>query len=164
MPYSIQIWLTAEAIVFTAFFIPLRYALDNSTICHTSLPAECREKLFKSCNTNVPNLEKYLTRWLLVSEAEYIKRDDVKDFIKWSFFGPRCTGEQARQHEEEIEIYTRELEKLIGRNLPSGRMNVKGLWQLLNEAGGSHRSLLWYTVSYFSLLFSPFCVMESMSG
>lgn len=82
MPYSIQIWLTAEAIVFTAFFIPLRYALDNSTICHTSLPAECREKLFKCCNTNVPNLEKYLTRWLLVSEAEYIKRDDVKDFIK----------------------------------------------------------------------------------
>ncbi|KAJ5292126.1 hypothetical protein N7478_001377 [Penicillium angulare] len=145
IPYSIQIWLTAEAIFFTTIFIPLKYALSHSTICHTSLSAECREKLFKSCNENVPNLEKYLSRWLLVAESQYIKRDDVKDFIRWSCFGPICTGEQFQQHEEEIEIYTTEIERRIGRNLPPGRMGVKGLGQLLNEAGGSHRSLLWYT-------------------
>ena len=164
IPYSIQIWLTAEAIFFTTIFIPLKYALNYSTICHTSLSVECREKLFTNCNANVPNLEKYLSRWLLVSETEYIKRDDVKDFIRWSFFGPRCTSEQVQQHEEEIEIYTTEIEKLIGRNLPSGRMDVKGLGQLLNEASGSNRSLLWYTVSYLSLSLSLSLSLFALCG
>lgn len=101
---------------------------------------------------NVPNLEKYLSRWLMVSEAECIQRDNVKDFISWAFFRPGYTREQDQQNEGEIETYTTEIEKLIGRKLSPGKMDVKGLGQLLNEAGGSHRSLLWYTVSYLSLL------------
>lgn len=80
------------------------------------------------------------------------KRDNVKEFIRWSLFGPEYSQEQDQQNEGEIEVYTREIEKLIGGKLSPGRMDVKGLGQLLNEAGGSHRSLLWYTVSYLSLL------------
>jgi hypothetical protein len=89
----------------------------------------------------------------MVSEADCIKRDNVKDFIRWAFFGPVYMRGQDRQNEEEIEAYTAETEKLIGRKLPPGRMNVKGLGQLLNEADSSHRSLLWYTVSYTSSLY-----------
>jgi hypothetical protein len=40
--------------------------------------------LFRNCNTNVPNPEKYLNRWLMVSEGECIKRDNVNDFIRWA--------------------------------------------------------------------------------
>jgi hypothetical protein len=87
----------------------------------------------------------------MVSEGECIKRDNVKDFIRWAFFGPGYTREQGQQNEEEIETYTTEIEKMIGRKLSPGRMDVKSLGQLLNEAGGSHRSLLWYAVSYLSL-------------
>jgi hypothetical protein len=90
----------------------------------------------------------------MVSEATCIKRDNVKDFIRWAFFRPGYTREQDQQNEGEIEAYTTEIEKLIGRKLSPGRMNVKGLGQLLNEAGGSHRSLLWYTVSFLSLFLS----------
>jgi hypothetical protein len=88
----------------------------------------------------------------MVSGAEHIMRDNVKDFIRWSLFGPEYTKEQDQQNEREIDAYTTDIEKLIGRKLPPGRMDVKGLGQLLNEACGSHRSLLWYTVSYISLL------------
>lgn len=149
IPYPIQVWLTAEAVFFTTVLIPIHYALRHSSIYHGSVSAEYREKLFRSCNRNVPNLEKYLSRWLMVSEAKCIKRDNVKDFVRWAFFSPGYTREQ---NEEEIETYTTEIEKLIGRELSPGRMDVKGLGQLLNEAGGSHRSLLWYTVSYLSIL------------
>jgi hypothetical protein len=151
--YPIQIWLTAEAVFFTTVFLPLKYALHRSPICHRPLSTECRDKLFRSCNTNVPNLEKHLSRWLMVAGTESIKRDNVKDFIRWSFFGPAYTLEQAQQDEGDIESYTAEIEKLIGRKLPPGRMDVKGLGQLLDEADGLHRSLLWYTVSYRSLLY-----------
>lgn len=129
----------------------LKYALRQSPIYHGSISPECREKLFRNCHTNVPNPEKYISRWLMVSEGEYIKRDNVKDFIRWAFFGPGHTREQDQRNEEEIETYTTEIEKMIGRKLSPGRMDVKSLGQLLNEAGGSHRSLLWYTVSSLSL-------------
>lgn len=152
IPYPIHIWLSAEAVFFTTVIIPLKYAHRHSTIYHRSLSAESREKLFNSCNANVPNLEKYLSRWLMVSGAEHIMRDNVKDFIRWSLFGPEYTQGKDQQNEREIDVYTTDIEKLIGRKLPPGRMDVKGLGQLLNEACGSHRSLLWYTVSYTSPL------------
>jgi hypothetical protein len=151
-PYAIHIWLTTEAVFFATFIMPLRYAIQHSPVYNRSIPAKYRERLFRACNATVPNLEKYLSRWLMVSEADCIKRDNVKDFIRWAFFGPACVRGQDRQNEEEIEAYTAETEKLIGRKLSPGWVNVKGLGQLLNEADSSHRSLLWYTVSYFSSL------------
>jgi hypothetical protein len=93
----------------------------------------------------------------MVSDAECIKRDNVKDFIRWAFFKPGYTQGLDQQNEDELETYTAEVEQLMGRKLSPGRMDVKGLGQLLNEAGGSHRSLLWYTVSYLSSFLS---VME----
>lgn len=150
IPYPIQFWLTAEAVFFATVFIPHQYALHHSPIYHGSISPECREKLFRNCHTNVPNPEKYISRWLMVS-GEYIKRDNVKDFIRWAFFGPGHTWEQDQRNEEEIETYTTEIEKMIGRKLSPGRMDVKSLGQLLNEAGGLHRSLLWYTVSSLCL-------------
>ncbi|KAJ5976545.1 hypothetical protein N7481_010252 [Penicillium waksmanii] len=162
-PHPIHVWLTAEAAFFATVFIPLKYALHHSPICNRSLPAECRKRLFQTCNANVPNVEKYLSRWLMVSEAEYIKRDNVKDFIRWAFFRPGCTEEQDPQNEAEVEAYTAETEKLIGRKLSLGRTDVKGLGRLLNEAGGSPRSLLWYTcvfvvdtIMYCKMLYNGF--------
>lgn len=147
LPYPIQIWLTTEAIFLITFIIPFKYNLHNSTICHRPLSAEGREKLFRRCIASVPNLEKYLSRWLLVSEAEYIKRDNVKDFVRWAFFRPDYKHKWNQHDEVEVEAYTTEIEKLIGQKLAPGRIDLKGLGQLLHETTGSHRSLLWYTVS-----------------
>ena len=146
IPYLIQIWLTAEAIFFTAVSIPIKYALEPAPFYHGYISTACREQLFKSCHANVPNLERYLSRWLMVSETEYIRRDNVKDFIRWAFFTPWYAQKRGQQNKGEVETYVTEIEKLIGRELPPGRMDVKSLGQLLNEADGSHRSLLWYTV------------------
>lgn len=160
IPYAVHIWLTAEAVFFTTVYIPLIYALYRSSICHRSLSAEFREDLFRKCNKTVPDMEKYLCQWLMVPEAKYIKRDNVKDFIRWSLFGPDHIQEQDQQTEREIEAYTTELEKLTGRKLSPGRMDVKGLGRLLNEAGGLHRSLLWYSVSYLSPLYVTKAVLN----
>lgn len=59
IPYPIQIWLTSEAVFLTTIFIPLNYALRHSSINHRSISVECRQKLFRTYNTNVPNPEKY---------------------------------------------------------------------------------------------------------
>ncbi|KAL4779891.1 hypothetical protein BJX76DRAFT_339452 [Aspergillus varians] len=145
VPYPIQIWLIAEAIFFTAVIVPLRYSLHRSPISHRPLSAESREKLFRNCFANVSNLHKYLRRWLMVSEDECIKRDNAKEFVRWAFFDPENKQDREDQHDEEIETYTTEVEKLLGQRFSPGRTDVKGLGQLLHETTGSHRSLLWYT-------------------
>lgn len=152
IPYPIHVWLTVEAGFLTLVFMPLKYALQHSPICHRSISAESRQNLFRACNANVPNLEKFLRQWLMVSERECIKRDNVTDFIIWAFFGPEYAWEQGQRNNGEVETYTAEIEGLIGRKFSPGRADVKGLGRLLNEAGGSHRSLLWYTVSLASPL------------
>ncbi|OJZ80313.1 hypothetical protein ASPFODRAFT_459873 [Aspergillus luchuensis CBS 106.47] len=53
IPYLVQIWLTAEAIFFTAVSIPIKYALDRSPFYHRYISTACREQLFESCHTNV---------------------------------------------------------------------------------------------------------------
>lgn len=143
IPFPIEIWLVAEALFYTAVFLPLRYRLQRSAIHHEPMSKEERERLFRCCNSNVPDPESYLSRWLMVSNDAPIKRQNVKDFIRWAFFG---TGPTQEQHELELEAYTRETEKLFGKELPPGKDNVKGLGQVLNEVDALHRSLLWYTV------------------
>lgn len=79
----------------------------------------------------------------MAPETGQIKRENVKDWLRWAFFG---AGQTQELDEEEIETFTRDTEKLLGRELPPGRSNTKNVGRMLNEARGLHRSLLWYTV------------------
>jgi hypothetical protein len=72
----------------------LKRALHNSAIYYISISAVDREKLFRRCNETVLDFEKYLSCWLMVLKVEHIKRDNVKDFIRWAFFNPEYTEEQ----------------------------------------------------------------------
>jgi hypothetical protein len=143
VPFPLEVWLVAEAVFYTVVFLPLRYRLQRSATHHEPMSQEERERLFKCCYSNVPDLDTYLSRWLLVSDDTHVKRQNVQDFIRWAFFGG---GPLQAQHELEIENYTKETERIFGKELPPGKADVKGLGQLLNEVDALHRSLLWYTV------------------
>jgi len=56
IPYPIHAYLPAEAIFFATVFIPLKYALYHSPTYGRSLRAECRERLFRACNTNLEKI------------------------------------------------------------------------------------------------------------
>lgn len=150
VPRPIQLWLAAEA-AFATFLVAVKYTFRHSISCYPSLSTECRVQLFRHCHDKVIDLDEYLRRWLLVSDTKHIKRESVKDFLRWSFFGPASTEERKR-HENEIELYTTNIETWLGRKLPPGRTGVKGLWQVLIEARGSYRSLLWYTVGRLAIV------------
>lgn len=147
IPFPIEVWLVAEAVFFTGVFLPLRYSLQRSAIYHEPMSQEQRERLFRYCKSNLGDPEKYFSRWLMVTKNDHIKRENVSDFIRWAFFHP-----QVQEHEPEVEAYTRDMEKLLGRELPSGKNNVKGLGPKLNEVDALHRSLLWYTVCHVTSL------------
>jgi hypothetical protein len=61
---------------------------------------------------------------------------------------PGCvnTGDPEPEHDEELEEYASEMEKVLGRKFEPGRGNSKCLRLTLDKVEMSHRSLTWYLV------------------
>jgi hypothetical protein len=143
LPLLIKAWLVAEATFFTVFFLPYRYHLQSPAI-HPELPSrEERAKLFERCNATVKDPEKYLSQWFLGAQEEQIKRENVKEFIRWAFLN---TEQTKNEDEAEVEGYVKAMEKMLGRDLPSGKGSAKSLRLTVDKVDCLHRSLLWYFV------------------
>ncbi|RSL89251.1 hypothetical protein CEP52_014962 [Fusarium oligoseptatum] len=119
-----------------------------------------RRKLFLQCHNNVPDPAQYLRKWFRGAPASEIKRDNVKDFFRWAFLN---TGEHDPVYDEELEEYTQEMERLLGRKLELGRGNAKCLRLTLDKVEMLHRSLTWYlcvfvvdTIASISLRYHSF--------
>ncbi len=74
-----------------------------------------------------------------------IRRENVKDFLRWAFLD---TKEPYPTHDEELEEYVGEVEKLLRRQLEPGRGKAKCLRLTHDKVEMLHRSLTWYFVSY----------------
>jgi hypothetical protein len=145
-PRVLQAWLVLEAIFYLAVYLPLKAYLQRAAK-HPALPCRAdRRKLFLQCHNNIPDPASYLRKWFRNAPASEIKRDNVKDFFRWAFLN---TGEYDPTYDEELEEYTQEIEKLLGRKLEPGRGNAKCLRLTLDKVEMLHRSLTWYLVSYW---------------
>ena len=89
--------------------------------------------------------EKYLSQWFLGAPEEQIKRENVKEFIRWAFLN---TEQTKSEDEVEVEGYVKAMEKLLGRDIPSGKGSAKSLRLTVDKVDCLHRSLLWYLVCY----------------
>ncbi|KAH7147026.1 hypothetical protein B0J13DRAFT_664913 [Dactylonectria estremocensis] len=93
------------------------------------------------CHRNIPDPDRYLQKWFRNAPATEIKRENVKDFFRWAFLN---TGDSDPAHDEELEEYAREIEKLLGRKLEPGHGNAQCLRLTLDKVEMLHRSLAWY--------------------
>jgi hypothetical protein len=145
LPSYIEAWFVAEAAFFTIFFLPFKYHLQRPAI-HPELPSrEERAKLFERCFNTVKDPEKYLRQWFLGAKGEQIRRENVKEFIRWAFLN---TGQAKSEDEDEIEGYVKAIEKLLGRDIPSGKGSARSLRLTVDKVDCLHRSLLWYLVRH----------------
>lgn len=143
LPFLIEVWLLSEAAFYTIVFLPYKSYLQRAAIHPEPLSQEERAKLFACCNMNVSDPEKYISRWLLGAKANDIKRENLKEFIRWAFWN---AGDVLERDEDEVEDYVRALEKLLGRNIPPGKGSAKSLRLTLDKVNCFHRSLFWYLV------------------
>ncbi|RTE77577.1 hypothetical protein BHE90_007948 [Fusarium euwallaceae] len=145
LPRELRAWLALEALFYLAVYLPLKEYLQRAAK-HPVPPCRAdRRKLFLQCHNNVPDPAQYLRKWFRGAPASEIKRDNVKDFFQWAFLN---TGEHDPAYDEELEEYTQEMERLLGRKLELGRGNAKCLRLTLDKVEMLHRSLTWYLVSY----------------
>ena len=91
--------------------------------------------------------EKYLSQWFLGAKEENIKRENVKEFVRWAFLNAG-QAENEDGDEGEVEGYVEAMGKLLGRDIPAGKGSAKSLRLTVDKVDCLHRSLLWYLVCY----------------
>ncbi|KAH7304600.1 hypothetical protein B0I35DRAFT_445096 [Stachybotrys elegans] len=140
IPHMLQVWLALEAIFYILVYLPRKNYLQ-SVVKHPAAGFDDRQRLFWLCHSNIPDPDRYLTRWFRDAPIAEIKRENVKDFFRWAFLN---SSEPDPSYDEELEGYIAEMEKLLGRKLEPGRGSAQCLRLTLDEVEMSHRGLIWY--------------------
>lgn len=146
--WILQAFATAEAAFYFLVYLPRKRYLQAPAIHPTALPRDERYRLFRNCFENVPDPQSYLSKWFLDAPRSDIKRDNIKEFLRWAFLN----GEEPQaEDDQELEGYVDEFETLLGVKFPQGRGPAKCLSLTINPVDMMRRSLAWYLVSLKSL-------------
>ncbi|KAJ3453283.1 hypothetical protein MRS44_017530 [Fusarium solani] len=140
IPHVLEVWLALEAVFYLLVYLPRKNYLQT-VVTHPAAGRDDRRRLFWRCHGNIPDPDRYLTRWFRDAPIAEIKRENVKDFFRWAFLN---SGEPNPAYDEELEEYIGEMEKLLGRKLEPGRGNAQCLRLTLDKVEMLHRSLIWY--------------------
>ncbi|KAI4283475.1 MAG: hypothetical protein L6R38_002117 [Xanthoria sp. 2 TBL-2021] len=141
IPGLVVAWAVAETLFFLLVFLPRYFILQRDALHPPALPRDERQRLFRLCFETVPDPELYLTGWFRGAPRSEIRRENVKEFLCWSFLNKRHYG---LLDDQELEDYTDQVETILGRSLPSGKGNAKPLRLTLDEVPMLHRPLIWY--------------------
>ncbi|KAI9712639.1 MAG: hypothetical protein M1812_006819 [Candelaria pacifica] len=141
VPLIVGIWPIAETCFYFLVYHPWKRLLQRPITHPPLVSRDERRKLFERCQNKIPEPDRYLSKWFLDAPLREIKRDNVKEFYRWAFLN---SGTHSAADEEELEEYTDGLEKIIGRNIASGRGSAKCLRLTLDEVKPRHRPLVWY--------------------
>src|SRR5205814_169743 len=102
----LEAWVTVETAFYLLVYLPLKFYLQKPATHPKPFSRECRRVLFQRCHENIPDAERYLSKWFMDAPALEIKRENVKDFFRWAFFN---TGDPDLVDDEELEEYVGEL-------------------------------------------------------
>lgn len=144
---ALAFWLVLETAFYLLIYFPRKHYLQKPAL-HPELGMRGdRRRLFDRCMASIPDPEYYLVKWFMDSPMSEIKRENVKDFLRWAFLS---TQEINEAEEKEVNDYTVATEKLLGTTFAPGRGKAKCLRLTFDKVNMLHRSLFWYFVSRYS--------------
>jgi len=142
-------WPIAEACFYFLAFLPLKQWAQAPAV-HPSLASrDERRRLFKLCQQNIPDPNRYLSMWFKDAPASEIKKENVKDFFRWAILN---TSDIDPKDEEELDEYIEGLEATLGRCLEPGRGNAECIRLTLDPVDIRHRPLIWYMVKLLHII------------
>ncbi|KAF2710780.1 hypothetical protein K504DRAFT_375519 [Pleomassaria siparia CBS 279.74] len=138
---ALQIWAAIETAFYLFIYHPRKIYLQRPATHPELVTRDQRRILFQRCHDNIPNPEQYLAKWLMHAPISEIKRENVKEFLRWAFLN----ADQLKEtDEEEVNEYVHELEMMLGRKIEPGRGNATSLRLTLDKVDMMHRSVTWY--------------------
>lgn len=135
IPSLVLIWAVAETAFLLLVILPRYFVLQRDAIHPAPLPREERQRMFRLCFETVPDPELYLAGWFKNAPKSEIRRENVKEFLCWSFFNKRNYG---LLDDQELEDYTDQVERFLGRCLSPGRGNAEALRLTLDNVPMLH--------------------------
>lgn len=102
-----------------------------------------REALFQRVLENIPDPEHYLSGWALDADIQEVKRDNVRDFIRWAF-ADRDHPHSDDHVDAELDGYLQKTESLLSRPLPPGRGAAVPIRLTYDPIETRYRTVIWY--------------------
>ena len=135
----------AETVFYFLTYLYQRYHLQRPALHPPPPSKEERHRLFHLCHDSTPDHRRYLSKWFLDVPLAAIKRENVKEWLRWAFLN---TAMDDPTYDNEVEGYVKKLEMGTGMNFEPGRADVKCLRLTLDKVDALHRSLIWYIVRF----------------
>jgi hypothetical protein len=139
-------WLTLAASSEVLFFLsvlPKRLHLQSAPPKTGFRTHYERDDLFYKCCEYVPSLEKFLSNWFQGAGVEELHRDDVKDFLAWTFAKKSISFEH---YDCDLDHYITHMEGVLGRTFPPGRGWHQAMRLSLDPLHVQHKPLVYYLV------------------
>ncbi|KAI1607825.1 hypothetical protein EDD36DRAFT_459058 [Exophiala viscosa] len=147
LPERFRIWKYLEygALIETLFYFLTygyrKYHLQYPALHPPPLERAERIRLFRRCVESSGDLATFFTGWFLGTPIAAIKRENIKEWLRWAFLN---TAMVDPSQDDELEAYVVELETKLGTNFEPGRADVKCIRLTLDKVDALHRSLTWY--------------------
>lgn len=140
LPFSI-LALLLEAVHY--FFIIRRFETRLASPAeHPHTTREERRLVFERCLQNIPDPDKYLSLWSLRADPAEIKKENIRDFLRWAFFDRQDAG--SDDIHDELDEYVTKTEELIGRPLAPGRGGAKPMRLSFDPVQSLYHSVFWH--------------------
>ncbi|KAI5253047.1 hypothetical protein E4T42_03115 [Aureobasidium subglaciale] len=134
-------WALLEAVFYLVIFLPLRRHLQRPALHPEHASREQRKQDFIQCMGSVPDLDEFLSKWFKNSPLSEIKRENIKEFLRWAFLSLDSVDEA---YEDEVEEYVQLIEKTRQKEFEPGRGSARCIRLTFDKVELLHRSLFWY--------------------
>ncbi|KAK6532997.1 hypothetical protein TWF281_007163 [Arthrobotrys megalospora] len=145
----LSLYPIAETTFYFLIYLPRKYTLQAAAEHPPLPPSSERKSLFQRIVTTIPDHKTYLQRWFLGAEVEDIKRDNLKEFLRWSLFnasGSWSEEPDGDEQEAEIEEYVGMVEQNMGHKFEEGRGKAECYRLTIDQVRMKHRPLAWYII------------------
>ncbi|QIW96089.1 hypothetical protein AMS68_001607 [Peltaster fructicola] len=138
---TLHIYCSAEAVFLLFFVLYYRPHMQIEAV-HPPLRTKAqRRQLFDKVHSEITNPAQFISGWFRGAKIEDIGREQLREFLNWSFWEGRATAEDA----EELDEYVRLSEEYAGVELKEHGV-ARPLRLTLDPVEMDYRSLLWYGI------------------
>lgn len=143
LPFLLEFVAATEVLFYFLVFLPRNHLFQNPAVHPVVPPRAERRELFRKCLDTVPDIKEFIKLGSREPRNK-IRRDNVKEWLCWAFLNKATWN---ADEDAELDDYLKEIEGLLGEELPPGRGQVQSLRITLDKFHTLHRPLIWYIVS-----------------
>ncbi|KAJ6257760.1 hypothetical protein Dda_7549 [Drechslerella dactyloides] len=161
----LSLYPICESAFYLLVYLPRKRHLQAAAQHPPPPPAHARRALFSKVVETINDYEGYLARWFLGADRNEVKVENIREFVRWSFFNesgcvsagqpgkvtststPRLeSGGWDEEVEGEVCEYVRLMEEAMGRKFEEGRGSAECFRLTVDSVEMKHRPLIWYFI------------------